>query len=279
MPFKCVSADKIYQKDPNLKKQDVEEIQKWLKTQPHLPKVEDTQILTFLHKSHYEKEAAKKIIDNYFTFRTRHLNILRALTPDVLKTVTSVTCFNIMPNKTPEGYIVLMVKLLDSRVSNFNNTHVLTLGFMVAALHYHQYGFENGMVLLIDLKDFSVGHFLKTDFSLLRCVFGLLQNGAPMKIKGIHLVNATPLTKQIIALFKHFLKAKLYQKIQVHVPNSTTVYEFLPKECLCEEHDGCLSSSRILNEQTLQNMLDNYEFFSWYDSQKVDETKRKGNGK
>ena len=40
MPFKCVSADKIYQKDPNLKKQDVEEIQKWLKTQPHLPKVE-----------------------------------------------------------------------------------------------------------------------------------------------------------------------------------------------------------------------------------------------
>ena len=80
-----------------------------------------------------------------------------------------------MPNKTPEGYIVLMVKLLDSRVSNFNNTHVLTLGFMVAALHYHQYGFENGMVLLIDLKDFSVGHFLKTDFSLLRCVFGLLQ--------------------------------------------------------------------------------------------------------
>ncbi|XP_063917250.1 clavesin-1-like [Zophobas morio] len=124
------------------------------------------------------------------------------------------------------------------------------------------------------MNGFSFWHLFKLNIRILRHALRHLQKSAPVKIKGVHVMNALPLTDKIKALLKPFLNNELYNSIYYHSSNSDTLYKFVPKECLPEDFGGELPSIKILNEESVQNLLDNYEFYEWHDSQKVDESKR-----
>ena len=40
MSFKCIDVQKLYEKDKNVRKSDVDILTEWLKKQPHLPEME-----------------------------------------------------------------------------------------------------------------------------------------------------------------------------------------------------------------------------------------------
>ncbi|KAJ3664255.1 hypothetical protein Zmor_008438 [Zophobas morio] len=274
MPFKFIEAEKLYEIDPELRKQDVQMLHQWLNEQPYLPKLMEIQVAFFLHSCYNDIEHAKITIDHYFTIRNLCPEVYTALTPDVLKTTASVGFVNILPKTTPEGYAILMTKLLDETVSNFYSVNHLSLVNMVCTLSVHQKGFANGAIAVFDMQGFSFRHLFKTNISALRHSLRHIQKGAPVRIKGIHVMNAIPLTDKIIALLKPFLNSELYNMIHCHSSNSDTLYKYVPKACLPEEYGGELPSIKILNEDSLQNMLDNYEFYEWHDGQKIDESKR-----
>ncbi|KAJ3664252.1 hypothetical protein Zmor_008435 [Zophobas morio] len=274
MSFKLIEAEKLYEKDPQLQKQDIEVLHQWLNGQPHLPKLMDIQIAFFLHHCYHDLEQAKTTIDHYCTLRNLCPEAFTALTPDVLKTTASIIFVNILPKTTPEGYIILVNKVLDERVNNFNCGNFVNLINMVATLYIHQNSFLNGVIVLFDMNGVSFGHLLKLSIRILRHALRHLQKSAPFRIMGIHVMNALPLTNKIIALLKPFLSNELYNSIYCHPSNSDTLYKFVPKECLPEDFGGELPSIKVLNEKSLQNLLDNYEFYEWHDSQKVDESKR-----
>ncbi|XP_063917264.1 alpha-tocopherol transfer protein-like isoform X2 [Zophobas morio] len=271
MPLKFPEAETVYQQHPELRKQDLEVLQQWLNWQPHLPQLIETQILFFLHNCYNDVERTKIAIEHYFTIRNICPEIHIALTPDVLKTTTATAFVNILPKTTPEGYAILMIKLLDARANNFNCVNNLNLVKMVSALHVHQKSFPNGNVILVDMHGFSFRHLFKMN---LRAVKYSLDHLKYIRLKGIHVMNAIPLTDRFIALVKPFLNSELYNMIHCHSSNSDTLYKYVPKECLPEDYGGELPPVKILSEECLQNMLDNYEFYEWLDKQKIDESKR-----
>lgn len=68
--LKLFSIEKIYVDHPNLK-EDVEAIKQWLKKQPHLPQnITEHEIILHLLGKNSGIESSKKLIDNFYTFRS-----------------------------------------------------------------------------------------------------------------------------------------------------------------------------------------------------------------
>uniref|UniRef100_A0A1B6M8G4 Uncharacterized protein n=1 Tax=Graphocephala atropunctata TaxID=36148 RepID=A0A1B6M8G4_9HEMI len=67
--FKVTLEDE-FKKNPELKAEDIENIQTWMKTQPHLPPVPDLMVVMFLQACQWDLKLTKKTIDMYYTLKT-----------------------------------------------------------------------------------------------------------------------------------------------------------------------------------------------------------------
>ena len=68
--IKYINLEEELKKNPELKMSDIQILREWCEKQPHLPKIEDIQLVVFLHNKCYCIESTKKKIEYYFTSRT-----------------------------------------------------------------------------------------------------------------------------------------------------------------------------------------------------------------
>ncbi|KAJ3664423.1 hypothetical protein Zmor_008595 [Zophobas morio] len=80
-----------------------------------------------------------------------------------------------------------------------------------------------------------------------RCPLELTQDGTPVRIKGIHFINAMPVVDKLVGLVKPFLNDELYSLMNVH-SSLNTFYKYVPQECLPEEYGGDLPSCQSLRD-------------------------------
>ncbi|CAH1367255.1 hypothetical protein MTP99_008507 [Tenebrio molitor] len=278
MVFKFLEAETLYAKDSNLKEEDVQILEEWLKKQPHMPHLKKTQLMIALHSCYYRIEPTKIAIDNYFTVRTHCPDLFVALKENILRRTLSVVCAEVLPKRTPEDYAVLITKLIDTKTENFNCLHVLNVINMVISMYLQQNPIPSGGIAVFDMMGFSLAHLGKLNLMAIKQALYYVQECAPVRIKQIHIINVVPLTDKLMAILKPFLKRELYNMIQFH-PTVETLYKHVPKDCLPKDYNGGLSSCQQLQADNLKNLLENYDFFTWHEGQKVDESKRVGNEK
>lgn len=70
-----------------------------------------------------------------------------------------------LPKKTPEGYVILMLSLLNTNTEVFNCTTFLNYVITVATLYLHQIGIQNGAVAIFDMNGFSLGHVTRLNLN------------------------------------------------------------------------------------------------------------------
>lgn len=59
-------------------------------------------------------------------------------------------------------------------------------------------GPQNGMISLIDMKGASFGHLFRPSISSMRKALKLLQEGCPVNLKAIHVLNTFPFVNVIM---------------------------------------------------------------------------------
>lgn len=84
MPVRQFNIDKLYQEESQLKKEDIDQMKKWVEEQPYLPICTKEQLMWFYHSCYFNLESAKIALDRYFTLKTENPNCFSITTSEKL---------------------------------------------------------------------------------------------------------------------------------------------------------------------------------------------------
>ncbi|KAJ8916014.1 hypothetical protein NQ315_010882 [Exocentrus adspersus] len=280
MPFQEADLGVIYQNDPSLKPADVKSLQDWAHLQPHLPKITELQAVLFLQSCYYSNEMAKTSIDNYFTVKTMCPDIFGNRNPDnsQLHTAVNIMVISVLPKQTPDEYSVIFIKLINSDPDLYNYPLQIRCFDMLTLLTLHREGPKKGMIILVDMKGIVFGHLLKLSVVVMKKFFYYLQEAMPIRLKSLEFFNIVPFMDKILALMKPFMKKELLDSLYLHT-TMESLYSRVPKDLLPQDYGGSCESLGVLHEKFKALLRDNQEFFTFEDSQVVDESLRPGKPK
>ncbi|XP_060532820.1 alpha-tocopherol transfer protein-like [Cylas formicarius] len=281
MTTKPVNVSEIYKNDKDLKKTDVEAIFDWVSKQPHLPEISEIQAILFLQSCYYSNELAKTTIDNYFTVKTLCPDIFGNRNPNnpSVKHAMNTVLMTVLPKLTPEGYATVFMRLIDCNPENYNFAHQIRNFDMAVLLYLHQNGPVKGMHLVFDMQGVVFGHLTRLSIVVMKKLLYYLQEAMPIRLRGLHYINAVPFIDKVLAMMKPFMKKELTEALHVHAESIESFYKFVPQNCLPEEYGGECERLDILHENIKCAINDNVSFFEYEESQTVDEKKRPGKPK
>lgn len=116
---------------------------------------------------------------------------------------------------------------------------------------------SDGEIPIFDMNNVTLRHLTKVVFRTLGLFMKYSQEAHPVVVKQIHIVNCGSMLNRVMLLVKPFLKAENAEKIQTHLPNSKTLFNYVPKDILPKEYGGTGGSIEATSEIRLQ-VLENY---------------------
>ncbi|XP_044763472.1 alpha-tocopherol transfer protein-like [Coccinella septempunctata] len=274
-----INIRKELNEDINTRDRDLQHIKEWLLKQPHLPDTwDDTRLMTFLRGCNFSLEKCKKKLDMYFTMRAAIPEFFtnRDMNRPELLALSKIGQGPPLPGLTPEGRRVTIMRGLDKNIDTPNLADLMKIALMVGdiRLEAEEVGVA-GDVYVLDASVLSPQHFAKVNPTIVKKFLVCVQEAYPVKLKEVHVVNATPLVDTVISWVKPFLKEKIRNRIHVH-QNLESLYKFVPKDVLPEEYGGTAGKMSDFNEQWIQKLKDYTPWFKAQESIKADESKRPG---
>uniref|UniRef100_A0A8W7PK86 CRAL-TRIO domain-containing protein n=1 Tax=Anopheles coluzzii TaxID=1518534 RepID=A0A8W7PK86_ANOCL len=229
-----------------LRATDVQKLGEWVKGQPHLPSVTELELILFLHSNYYDLEAAQRTIECYYTFRTSCKNLFgnRNLDKDAILMAMDVLDLAILPELTPEGYRVMLAKIVDPDASKFSLSSLLTLALMCVDIQLWEEGCNNGSILIIDMDGIHLGHLPKLGIFTLKDLLYFIQEGLPIRLKGLHLANVVPFIDRIMTMIRPFMKKELLEMLHLHT-KMHTLFPYIPQHLLPSDYGDNLYNYTI----------------------------------
>ncbi|KAL6256815.1 hypothetical protein P5V15_011754 [Pogonomyrmex californicus] len=222
--IKLVPFEEELKKNPELKEADIQMLREWCEKQPHLPKISDSELALFLHSNYYRLEPTKSTIDTFFTVRTHVPEFFcnRDFNNKELKKATQTVTDQILEGTTREGYKIIYGRLLDNDPSHFVYNDAMKLLNMVIDLWLYTEGTCEGHVILFDMKNVSFGHVGRLSPMGLKKFLYYLQDGLPVRLKGFHFMNASPIIDTILNMMRPFMKKQLMDMVSfICIPQMT----------------------------------------------------------
>ncbi|CAG9857503.1 unnamed protein product [Phyllotreta striolata] len=274
-PFVEIDVKDVYNKDEKLKKEDVDTLKDWLKKTPHLPPVTELQIVLFLHSCYYNIELSKRTIDVYFTTRTLSQDIFgsRTIRDPALSTALKCGLSVVLPELTPKGEAVIMCKLMHPDSALYDSAGQFKMFDVCTHLYLHKRGPAEAVQMVMDMDQSTFGHLLKVTPSVVRRTLYYLQEGMPIRLKCIHIINVVPFLDKALALIKPFMKKELYDSIKIH-SDIRTLYEYVPKDMLPSDYGGSCESASTLHGKLIDLISNTDDFHRFQESQLIDKSKR-----
>ncbi|XP_031783357.1 alpha-tocopherol transfer protein-like [Nasonia vitripennis] len=277
-----VPLEEELKKNPELKKSDIESLQNWCAKQPFLPKISDSELAIFLHSNYYLMEPTKTTIDTFYTIRTHVPEFFTNRDPvgsKELRKMFNTVCIMPLEKRTREGYAVIMGQLLDRDPANYTyNDHIRDL-CMCMDLWMYQEGTTNGHVICFDTAGVTVGHAARLNPMGLKKFLFYLQEGLPVRLKGLHFLNTSPAMDLILSMMKPFMKKELLDMLHMH-SSMDSVDKFIPIEILPNELGGKAGPLMELHNVQIKKLESFRDWFLDEETRaKIDESKRPGKGK
>ncbi|XP_008548387.1 alpha-tocopherol transfer protein-like [Microplitis demolitor] len=279
---KMVSVEEEMKRNPDLKESDLKMLKEWYEKQPHLPKISDSELVLFLHSNYYRLEPTKTTIDTFYTVRTHVPEFFFNRDPlgnKDLRNMFKTAAYFPLEGETPEGFKIIYGRLINFEPSAYVYNDAIKYWNMSMDLWMYTEGTMKGHIILVDLAGLSFGHTTRLSPMGLKKFLFYLQEGLPVRLKGLHFTNSIPVMEIILGMMKPFMKKELMDILHIHTSNET-LKKFLPLDILPNESGGKAGPLMELHEKNIKRLEAHRDFFMEEEARgRVDESLRPGKGK
>ncbi|KAK4878926.1 hypothetical protein RN001_007072 [Aquatica leii] len=209
--------------------------------------------------SHY---ALKKKLPEIFNNRKVYNSNLQK----ILNTVTGCR----LPKRL-NGNAIFVSKLRDTNYQNFEWVdHFKLMSMVIEGLMYSDP--PEGVITIIDAEGFSLMHLMKLKLGLLKEFCKYIQEGVPMKISSVQVVNATYYMDLAFSVAKPFVKKEVMDLIHFHRgENQMEILQtqYIPKQYLPKEYGGDLESISTYRQEGIDDLFRLQEYFDLEEQQRL----------
>ncbi|XP_013145488.1 PREDICTED: alpha-tocopherol transfer protein-like [Papilio polytes] len=265
--------------DVNTRDQDLAAIKEWLRKQPHLPdEWDDDRMMTFLRGCSFSLEKCKRKLDMYFTMRTACPEFFtdRDITRPELNNLMNRLYATPLPGLTPNGRRVSVARGVDKNLDTSELCDLFKLGLMIGDVRLREeVQGVGGDVYVLDAAVLAPRHLGKLSPALIKKFLICVQEAYPVKLKEVHVVNASPIVDKLVTIIKPFLKEKIKNRIFIH-SDLNTLYEYVPQDLLPTEYGGHCGPLKEINDAWMKKLEDYTEWFKQQECIKANESLRPG---
>lgn len=119
-----------------------------------------------------------------------------------------------MPKTTPEGYHVLLYRLIDNDPSKVIFGDCLKAFCMFNDICLSENYLAEGYIVVFDMKGVRLGHLTRIQLSPLRSFMAYIQEAHPARLKKIHIVHTSTIINQIMMLVKPLIQSEMLSLLQ-----------------------------------------------------------------
>ncbi|XP_069698948.1 alpha-tocopherol transfer protein-like isoform X1 [Periplaneta americana] len=262
-------------------KESVEALKKWLAMEPHLPEesgsLHEARLERWLIRCKNSMERTKQSIDLYYTLKSLCPELMCDWNPrskwyqDAVKTL----CWFPMPEPTPEGDRVTMIKYLTKDAINYTHEDLVRSCTMANEVRMcEEYCFSD--IYVLDLENYTLGHASRITFTAAKKAEICFLDAFNTRLKAFHFINAPSCAEVLIWILKAVLNPKLISKVYVHGKDLTNFRKQVPRMCLPDDLGGTGGSLQENWNLWLKKVDSYHNWFKQHENFKSDESKRQG---
>lgn len=253
-----VSAEEEYKRHPELKRGDVQAIQKWIRSTTHLPVIDEETVCHFLHASFYNVEKAKNNIEKFHEFRNKMPKFFDdwdPTLPEIQNMINNVIITAPLPEPDQDGNRIILCKLKDSSADKFNYPAFVKWISMLCLYFLWEQGIQPGYVMLHDVAGYTMSHFFKCSMTDLKNQSEFGKEATPMRIMKIVSINTSLVVKMIHNLVKPFLPKELVKLISIYT-DAESYFQTLPKDAVPEDYGGNGPSTEEIHRKYVNALME-----------------------
>ncbi|XP_074041785.1 alpha-tocopherol transfer protein isoform X2 [Leptinotarsa decemlineata] len=239
-------------KEGRTTKSNIEAVKKWLSYNTHIPPMSDEQIVLFLLACDNDVEFTQRTIENFFKQKAASPELFANRDIDLKENQYqhTITYFTIFPKRTKENCVVTCGSLRNTTYYKWSIEPQIKTAFTLIDTSLYSNP-PNGLIFILDLKGVGLMHLSRLKLGPLKKFFAYLQEALPVKLKQVHIMNASYIFEKLLAITKPFMKQELYDLIVSHPPD-TKMEEFfenyIPASCMPVDFGGELPSLEQMSE-------------------------------
>ncbi|XP_012552191.2 clavesin-1 [Bombyx mori] len=149
------------------------------------------------------------------------------------------------------------------------------------ALDIWQYeeGTWPGLIFIFDLQGIAMGLLSKLDIRNIQQFVAYFSDSLLAKFNGLHFINTPSFMGRLNALTKAFDKNEFMQKVIVHQNGSNTLEQIIDIDILPKEAGGKFKSLVECQQETLEKIRTNEDYFEEENKKRIVEALRPGKPK
>ncbi|CAG9759871.1 unnamed protein product [Ceutorhynchus assimilis] len=254
---------------------DVNIIQEWLDTQPHLPEKPSAELIqSFLLFNKFSIERAKQKLDMYYTIRG-HLPEMFSKHPCSLDMEKQARISYVIPLPKFSQDCRRVIYSKFSEELNAENIHFDR--FVCHIFNVFEIMLREDLFLgahfIFDCNNFKLAFMTRMNPMVIKKASVVMEKVFSNRVTSINIVNYRSSFETMLNLMMNLLPEKVRSRIQVH-KDSEALFKVFPKEILPKDVGGDEDSLGELTELWIQKLKENKDLFDQLGTMRVDESKR-----